>query len=64
MLSKKEKQHTKRLKTIRDLCDELVYLDANQKWFVDQVTDGLRTMNKYECTILINRLNHRISVRR
>ena len=64
MLSNKRKQYIRLIRTINELCDELIYLDDSQKWFVDQVTDDLRTMNRYNCKFLIDDLNKRILVRR
>ena len=63
-MTKKKKMHIKRIKAISDLCEELVCLDDMQKWFVDDITDRLQTMNKYECEILINEITKRISIRR
>ncbi len=64
MLTNKQKQNKRQIRTIYKLCDELMYLDDSQKWFVDQVTDDLRTMNRYTCRFLIDDLNKRIFVRR
>ena len=64
MLTGKVKRYIRPINNIYELRKEFINIDKSQKWLVNQLTDNLKTVNKYDCQIVINDSTKRILVRR